>query len=84
MTNVQPGGGWLSGPMVNPLPSVAPHNPANDSPMVGEAFDALNAFGDDLDRATVRKLLPMWRHYVDLSPQDMVAILLRFPGKGEH
>lgn len=82
MTRVMNGDGRFSGP-VHHLPSVAPPNRADDHAIVTEACGALEAFGTDLDRTTVRKLLPMWKHFTEMAPEDMTAVLRRFPGKGE-
>jgi hypothetical protein len=82
MNTIEPGGGWLSGPSINPLPPVAPPNRADDHAIVTEACKALEAF-PSLDRKTVRTLLPMWEHFTDMAPEDMIAVLRRFPGKGE-
>lgn len=84
MPRLEPGGGWISGaPYMNPLPSASPTNQADESAVVAEAVQALNEFAIDLDRATARKLLALWRHYEDLSPKDAVDVLKRYPGKGD-
>jgi len=74
---VGPGGGWPPGPMVE-VEIIFGDEQDSDTPIVGLAVEALSAF-PDLDRAMVRKLLPMWEHFTDLSPRDVVAIMERFP-----
>jgi hypothetical protein len=45
---------------------------------VRRALLRLRAFGD-LDRAQVRKILPMWRNFTDLTPAELLAIIASFP-----
>lgn len=58
-------GGWLSGP-------------CSPAPIVAAAVAALEAFAD-LDRLTAAKLLPMWRRYRELTPQQVAEVVAAFP-----
>jgi hypothetical protein len=49
------------------------------SPIVTKAWLALHMFGADLDSVTAARLLPMWRHYGQLSPEQVAAVIRRFP-----
>lgn len=53
-------------------------SPGHD-PVVIKAYAALTAFGDLLDSVTAARLLPMWRHYKQLSPEQAAAVVARFP-----
>jgi hypothetical protein len=46
--------------------------------LVRRAVLQLKAYGD-LNRGQVRRVLPYWRHFVLLSPAEMIAIVDRFP-----
>ena len=55
----------------NPLPA--------DTDLVRRAVLQLRGFGDDLNQGTVRRLLPYWRHFRELSAQEMLAVVDQFP-----
>lgn len=65
------------------LPDATPHDPANDHPVVTEAFEALNAFGGDMTRRTALQLLGLWVRKGELDAQARVALLRRFRSKGD-
>lgn len=80
---VEPGGGWISGPMVYRKPE--PDDEA-DVPfaLVDAAYAALTAFGDNLDRRAAFRLFSMWKHRDALSASQRVALLKRFPSRGDR
>lgn len=70
---------------------LVPAGPALDGPadghegnlVIGTAVAVLREFGGPrLSRTQARALLPMWRHFPDVAPADLVAILRRFPDGG--
>lgn len=60
-------------------PDPARHALPADHPVVSVAVAALRHFGDELDRATAAMLLPMWRHFAELSDREYRSVLLAFP-----
>lgn len=50
-----------------------------DAALVAVAVEALRHFGDEIDRATARTLLAMWRFRAALSEQEVAAVLRNFP-----
>ena len=61
----------------NPAAIITPDDP------VRRAILVLRAFGD-LDQDQVRRVLPMWRHYVTLTPAEMIEIVNAFPSGGDE
>src|SRR5438045_8692856 len=49
------------------------------NPIIDTAEAALRAIGADLDRATARKLLQIWKYTPALSVRERRAVLARFP-----
>ncbi len=86
---VEPGGGWISGPMTSPpTPAhrAAPVDPPDEfegSPIVGLAVHELAVFGGGLSRTTARMLLGHWKYRHELSWREFHAVLRRFPESGE-
>ena len=53
---------------------------ATDHTIVDVAITALRSFGgDSLTRERAAMVLTMWRYYKDLTPEDVAAVLRRFP-----
>jgi hypothetical protein len=58
--------------------------PADLHPTVPGAVAALVEYaGEDLTRSAAREILRHWRHFHELGPHEVVAILKAFPGKGD-
>lgn len=68
-----------TGEQRHPRPSRALVDQAANQPVVAEAIVALRAFGADIDQGTVRRLLPMWVHFWELSLPEIEAIVRWFP-----
>jgi hypothetical protein len=64
--------------MTHKLPSPEGDRETHTTDLVRRAVLQLKAFGD-LNRGQVRHLLPYWRHFVSLSPAEMLAVVDRFP-----
>lgn len=74
---------------VHQLPDATPHNPANDSPKVDLAYAAILAAAKSPHE--LRRRQALWvlvdqcqDVYRALTPQETVAVLLRFPGRGDR
>lgn len=67
------------------------HVPAGwlDNPAVRAAERALRLFGEHvpsdivMTRADAERLLPLWSHFLELSPREVAAVLARFDRPAE-
>lgn len=67
------------------LPDATPHDPATDGPHVLAAFNAVaELVGADCPRRSALSTLAELPEYHTLTPQETVAVLLRFPGRGDR
>ena len=61
------------------VPSPAPPDGFRAHTVAWIAADALSWFADDLDRPTAAILLPKWRLFGEVTPDEIEAVLAVFP-----
>jgi hypothetical protein len=69
---VMSGGGWLSGPMIDPAVPVEPH-------LIVAAVEALRAFNPNITRAAAATILPHWGGFAGLLMKEASVVLQRIP-----